>query len=91
VPYAGLVIVRILVAVSLVLLAAAPASALAGSAPPAQVELVEQPAPVTDDEAVAPRACALAVPLTCAASPPPSEEIAPSGPALARLFRPPRR
>ena len=86
--YAGQVIARFLLAVSLVLLVAAPAEALAGSV---QIEiLVEEPAPPADEDAAAPQASVHAASRDGAARPAPSEVVVPTGLALARIFRPPR-
>lgn len=84
-------IARIVLVVSLVLLAAAPGSALAGTAPSADLQLLEQVAPTADDDAAVPVPAALAVAPACAGvCPAPSGELALPRPALARIFRPPR-
>lgn len=89
--YVALVIARIVLAVSLVLLVAAPAAWAAGAAAPAPIELVDDGAPLADDAAVAPCAPVLAAAARAAAvRPPPFEEIALPRPAPARIFRPPR-
>jgi hypothetical protein len=85
------VLAQIVLAVSLVLLVAAPAPAAGGSAQPAQIELLDEAAPFAEEEAVAAPAAAHAASHACAASRHSSAEIVPPGPALARIFRPPRR
>ena len=80
-------IARILLAVSLVLLVAAPAPALAGSM---HFEQVEEAGSLVDDEATEQVVPAYAVARPPAARPPRSEAAAPTGPALDRIFRPPR-
>jgi len=85
------VIARIVLVASLALLAVAQGPALGEPAQPAQLELVEQAAPPAEEEAVATFAFALAASRARAACPQSSEEIASPGPALARIFRPPRR
>jgi hypothetical protein len=82
------VIARIVLVLSLVLLVAAPAGALAGSV---QIELVEDAASAADDEAVAPIALAHAASPASHLRQDRSEEIAPAAPAIGRVFRPPRR
>jgi hypothetical protein len=81
------VIARLLLAVSLVLLVAAPAPALAGSV---HIEIAEELAAHADDEAAPPLAAACAPSRARAPHRAPSEEIVPRGPVLARVFRPPR-
>ncbi len=78
---------RIVLAVALVLLVAAPAPALDGAV---QIEIVEEPAPLADDEAVTTRAAVRATSRLHAAGVTPSEDLAAPGPALTRVFRPPR-
>jgi hypothetical protein len=84
------VIARLLLAVSLVLLVAAPGPALAEVAQAAQIELADEPAPLADDEAVTPPAAARATARACAARPSPPEEPPPPRLARSRIFRPPR-
>jgi hypothetical protein len=81
------VIARIMLAIALVLLVAAPAQALAGSV---HFELVEEPAPAADDETAAPFVSAHAAPCASAIRPPASEDIVTTAPVLAGIFRPPR-
>jgi len=85
--YVGRVIARIVLAVSLVLLVAAPEAWAAGPAP---IELVDEGAPPADDDAVAPCAPVPAAARAVAVRPPPFEATALPRPAPARIFRPPR-
>jgi hypothetical protein len=80
------VISRIVLAVALVLLVAAPAPALADAV---QIELAEEPSP-PDDEVVALFTAPHAAAGPRAARPARSEELAGSGPGMAGVFRPPR-
>jgi hypothetical protein len=80
------VISRIVLAVALVLLVAAPALALAEAV---HIELAEEPSPA-DDEVVAPLTVPQATARPPAARPPRSEGLAAPGPGTARVFRPPR-
>lgn len=80
-------IARLVLAVSLVLLVAAPEAQPVGSV---HVEIVETAAPLANDEAMDPLPAPHAPVGTRAARPPRSSEAAPPGPALARIFRPPR-
>jgi hypothetical protein len=84
------VIARIVLAVSLVLLVAAPEAWAAGPAQPAQIELVDQGAPLAGDDAVSQRAPAPAAARVAVVRPPPFDAIALPRPAPTRIFRPPR-
>lgn len=87
------VIARLLVILSLMLLVAAPASELAGSAlaaPAAQLELVDEPVPLADDEVAAPHEAAPAAPPAWAAWPGACEDGPPAARPRTQIFRPPR-
>jgi hypothetical protein len=87
------VIARILVIFSLMLLVAAPASELAGTAaaaPAALLELADEPAPLADDDAVAPPAAAPDAWRARGARPAAGAAVPPAPRALTQIFRPPR-
>ncbi|HSK05009.1 MAG TPA: hypothetical protein VK932_27360 [Kofleriaceae bacterium] len=77
---------RIVLAMALVLLVAAPAPALAEAL---HIELAEEPSPA-DDEVVAPFTVPRAVAPLPAVRGARSEELAAPGPGTAGVFRPPR-
>lgn len=77
---------RIVLAVALVLLVAAPAPALAEAV---QIELAEEPTP-PDDEVVAPFTGPHGGARQRAPRPARSEDLAAPGPGMAGVFRPPR-
>ena len=92
-PYPGQVIARILVALSLMLLVAAPASERAGAAlaaPAAQLELADEPVPVADEEGAAPHDATRAASRACVACPAAYEKAPPFSRVHTRIFRPPR-
>ena len=85
--YADQVIARIFLALSLVLLIAAPAAMAIDAA---LVELAEEPPPLADEEAVVSQAPAAAAPRDRAEHRPSSEVSDPPQGAIAQVFRPPR-
>jgi hypothetical protein len=84
------VIARILIALSLMLLVAAPASGLAGAAPAAQLELADEPVPVADEEGAAPHDATRGASRACLACPAAYENAPPPSRVHTRIFRPPR-